>query len=222
MLSNIPKIWPWVVEYEFRTGFTHVVWQVATYLWDIFYENCKKLFPLKAEYLRGTVNIKPICCFSCLNWGVTQGSPGFVRLFSTVFVHLFCRRKRMPLGRLRLQNCWPSAAIGAQKSYCAGAYLEWPPCFPEAPPANPLHSITVPHSAFCSWRGGFEWTQAPTYSFWPIRINLSPSPGTNVSVFGFLCIRHTHLRLRGSVSLLLRKSQEFGEMWARNHGQRPK
>lgn len=42
----------------------------------------------------------------------------------------------------------------------------------------------------------------PTYSFWPIRINFSPSPSMDVSRFGFglLSIGHTHLRLRGWVS----------------------
>ena len=62
----------------------------------------------------------------------------------------------------------------------------------------PLSSIKPP--AFCSWGGRFEQTQAPAFLFWPIQINLSPSPSTDDGVFGLLCIGHMNWGLRGSVS----------------------
>ena len=65
-----------------------------------------------AGYLRGTVGIKPICSFSCLTWGATQGSGGSVSLF--------CRRKRMPVGRLRspmvMADGWPASPQQPLKS----------------------------------------------------------------------------------------------------------
>ena len=72
----------------------------------------------EAAFLRVTVDIKWIYCFSCLTWKVTQESWGFVSLFY--------RRKGMPSGNFWSLTGPPSAAIEAQKSDCPGTYQEWP------------------------------------------------------------------------------------------------
>ena len=153
-------------------------------------------------YLRGTVDVKPICCFSCLTWEVTQESQGFASLFSRGFVSLFLRRRRTPSGRLPSPDGRPSAAVAFRKSDCPGVYGEWPLCFPEAPLAKPLSSIKKPCFLFLGrqlW--GNRGSHFLVLADWN---NLSPSPSTDVSGFGLLCIGHTNLRLRGSVSYGLR------------------
>ena len=121
--------------------------------------------------------------FSCLTWGVIQGPQGFMSWF--------CRRKRMPLRKFWSPDNQPPAAVDTQKSDCPGAYLEWnriSPMFLQKPPPKALSSIKPPAFFFCE--GGFDKTYPPTFSFWPLQINLSPSPSTDVSVIDLLCIGH--------------------------------
>ena len=71
-----------------------------------------------------------------------------------------------------------------------------------APPAMALSSIKCPLLAALDKADASE-PMLPSSRRGQLEWGLSLSPSTNVSVFGLLCIRHTNLRLRGSVTASL-------------------